>query len=718
MNRTSRKTSKDDEYNRRPLETGRAAEASHYFAQRLKAPDFIVWKHVMHEYHDTATRILDSLDTDYSEVEGWGVSSKDDLLTWIKKYEKRLEGLQHAVDPDSKRLWRQLRQAYNETGMKGLGKELKYRFESFVIGSSFSSADINNQRRLADLRFPIEWYPATRAVQRTIHLHVGPTNSGKTYQALKKLENANSGVYAGPLRLLAHEIYTRLNNQNKKCALVTGEERRYPIGYEKESDFQMISCTVEMMPINTDFDVAVIDEIQYLGDEERGWAWTQAFLGVKAKEVHLCGELRTVPLIEDLCRAMGEKLVIHEYKRLSPLKAMDKSLGDLKNLQKGDAVIVFSRVGIHAMKKEIEAETGKRCAVVYGGLPPETRAQQAALFNDPDNEYDILVASDAIGMGLNLSIKRVIFEATSKHDGTAHRTISIPAIKQIGGRAGRYKTVADAAKKTESPEASSLLDLAPKIASKSVGLVTTMESFDLPIVQRAMSTEPEPISSAGLIPPNHIIARFASYFPEETPFSYVLLRLHEISTTHPRFHLCRFKDQLTIADCIQPYNLSIADKLIFIAAPINFRDPGMTEVCRAFAKCLSENSGGELLDIPELKLEILDEDGKGKEYLNKLEALHKQITLYLWLSYRFAGVFRSQALAFHVKGLLEAKINTSLEGVQFSNVSKKDLWERRMQAAAMAEEDFEKHGHLKGVKGIKDTSVDLSSNAQHSEHVA
>ena len=198
-------------------------------------------------------------------------------------------------------------------------------------------------------------------MQRTIHLHVGPTNSGKTYHALQRLEAAETGVYAGPLRLLAHEVYTRFNAKGKACALVTGEERRYPENLKAV----MNSCTVEMVPLNTKVDVAVIDEIQMMGDSERGWAWTQAFLGVQAEEVHLCGELRTVPLIQELCAMMGEKLEIHRYERLSPLKTSRQHLGSLRNLRKGDAVIVFSRRGIHSMKSEIEEATQKRCAVVY-----------------------------------------------------------------------------------------------------------------------------------------------------------------------------------------------------------------------------------------------------------------------------------------------------------------------------------------------------------------
>lgn len=294
-----------------------------------------------------------------------------------------------------------LRQAFLDKGEQGLVAQLKYAFYGHVTSSRFTQSDLSNQAKLADLRYPIEWYPGTRTVQRTLHLHVGPTNSGKTYHALKRLEQAEKGLYAGPLRLLAHEVYTRLNANGKPCNLITGDDRKLAEG----GTAKMASCTVEMVPLNEDLEVAVIDEIQMIGSVDRGWAWTQALLGLKAKELHLCGEERAVSLIRELAAMMGDKLVIHQYQRLSPLRAMTTSLrGDLRKLQKGDCLVAFSRLGIHALRREVEQATGKRVAVVYGSLPPETRAQQAKLFNEPDNDYDILVASDAIGMGLNLSV--------------------------------------------------------------------------------------------------------------------------------------------------------------------------------------------------------------------------------------------------------------------------------------------------------------------------
>lgn len=317
------------------------------------------------------------------------------------------------------------RAAFKKRGQRGLDDRIKYAFYGKVTGARFTESDIKNQKGLADLRYPTEWYPGTRSMHRTIHMHVGPTNSGKTYHALQRLEQAARGAYAGPLRLLAHEVFTRMKAKGLSCALITGEERRVPDELD-HSDGYITSCTVEMMPLNAPLDVAVIDEIQMIGNAERGWAWTQALLGVMAREVHLCGEERTVPIIKEICATLGEKLVIHNYERLSPLKVASESLnGKLTDLRKGDCIVSFSVMGIHALRSQIERATGKKVATVYGSLPPETRAQQARLFNDPDNDYDFLVASDAIGMGLNLAIKRVIFEASNKFDGAARRTLSV-----------------------------------------------------------------------------------------------------------------------------------------------------------------------------------------------------------------------------------------------------------------------------------------------------
>jgi ATP-dependent RNA helicase SUPV3L1/SUV3 len=572
-------------------------------------------------------------------------------------------------------------------------------FHAQVFGEKFTKAEIDNQKELANLRYPAEWFPATRSIPRTVHLHVGPTNSGKTYHALKRLEEAESGIYLGPLRLLAHEVYSRLNAKGKPCALVTGEEQRIP----EAGKTKMWSCTVEMAPLNIALDVAVIDEIQMINHTDRGWAWTQAFLGIQAKEIHLCGEARTVPLMKELCALVHDKVVIHEYKRLTPLQTAEKSLnGQLaSNLQKGDCVVVFSVLGIHALRKTIETATGRKCAIVYGSLPPETRAQQARLFNDPDNDYDFLVASDAIGMGLNLSIKRVIFESTMKNNGMQIIPLEISEVKQIAGRAGRYRTAhqdmeaARAQGKTSAPSEVSedhtigLDDAEPSGVVRpvtedntTVGYATTLDSFDMPYLKRCMESEPLPIKTAGLFPPSIIIERFANYFPPGTPFSYILLRLHEISDIHPRFHLCSLKDQLAIADTIHSVKgLTIQERLLICAAPTNVRDPQEQNLLRSLAECIADtNNSGNLLDLP-IPLEVLDKRPSAeRQYLYELEQLHKMLVIYLWLSYRFPNVFATRGLANYAKKLVEDAIENTLNTFNFTDAKRQGILARRKAA--------------------------------------
>lgn len=261
-----------------------------------------------------------------------------------------------------------------------------------------------------------------------------------------------------------------------------------------------------------------------------------------------------------------------------------------------------------------------------------------------------------------------------KFNGHGYEFIPDHHLRQIAGRAGRYRT-AEQAKEPKPDNFDELDDEAesqqPLKASHtpSPGLVTTLDQMDLPHLTAAMQNEPEPVMSAGLLPPTSIILRFAAYFPDRTPFSYILLRLHELSLMHPRFHFCNLKDQVVIADTIEPVrNLTISDRIIFCASPVSTRDVVVRDVVQAYARCVANCEGGALLDIPELNLDILDKKvNRNKEYLYKLETLHKALILYIWLSYRFAGVFSSQAMAFYVKGLVEENIDTVLKEVSSNN---------------------------------------------------
>lgn len=283
------------------------------------------------------------------------------------------------------------------------------------------------------------------------------------------------------------------------------------------------------------------------------------------------------------------------------------------------------------------------------------------------------------------SIKRLIFESTSKFNGTGWELIPDHEIKQIAGRAGRYRT-AEQAKEPERDNPGGLEEYAGSQKAlnesppQSIGLVTTLEQMDLERLTKAMRSDPEPVMSAGIFPPNSIILRFSAYFPEGTPFSYILLRLHEISLMHPRFHLCNLRDRIQIADVIEPVrNLTTSDRIIFCSAPA---DAALLGLLQTYAKCVANSEGGALLDIPEVDLSLLDEGiTRDKSYLSKLEFFHKALVLYIWLSYRFAGVFTSRAMAFYVKGMVEKNIEAALTEVSFDKGHRAYI--RKLQREAM-----------------------------------
>lgn len=171
-----------------------------------------------------------------------------------------------------------------------------------------------------------------------------------------------------------------------------------------------------------------------IGDDQRGWAWTRALQGLPANEIHLCGDASALPLVKQMCDNMGETLTVCNYDRFTQLEIEPRSLPEAyASVQAGDAVVAFSRRDIYDIKASIERRTKHRCCVIYGALPPEMRRHQATLFNDPKSGFDVLVASDAVGMGLNLNIRRILFHKVEKFEGRECVPVSPSAIKQIAG---------------------------------------------------------------------------------------------------------------------------------------------------------------------------------------------------------------------------------------------------------------------------------------------
>jgi len=256
---------------------------------------------------------------------------------------------------------------------------------------------------------------------------LGPTNTGKTYTAFEKLFSYSSGIFGFPLRLLARENYDKavkkigLNN----VALITGEEKILP----KEAKY--FFCTVESMPKNIPVDCIIIDEVQLAADYERGHIFTDRILNLRGNYITIfLGSLN----IENILKKIYPNIIIEKKKRFSQLSFLRKQ--NFSKLEPRSAIIAFNINKVYEIAENIRTHKGGT-AVVLGSLSPRTRNAQVEVYENKNVDY--LVATDAIGMGLNLNINHVSFSALEKFDGRYNRNLAPNELGQIAGRAGRYK---------------------------------------------------------------------------------------------------------------------------------------------------------------------------------------------------------------------------------------------------------------------------------------
>ncbi|KIY44075.1 hypothetical protein FISHEDRAFT_67765 [Fistulina hepatica ATCC 64428] len=519
-------------------------------------------------------------------------------------------------------------------------------------------------------------------------MHVGPTNSGKTHNALRALAAADTGVYAGPLRLLAHEIWQRLNSGQipplgvdpnvssslsdpeeladsaldmaheasdmrqrvnpewvRPCNLITGEECRI-VG----PDAMLTSCTVEMLDYTSGLDVGVVDEIQMIGDELRGSAWTDAVLGLAVRELHLCGEETAVPLVRKLLEPTGDTLVINRYERLTPLVVEEKSLnGDLSRVQKGDCVVAFSRKDIFSLSNAIRSATNMRCAVVYGALPPETRSSQAALFNNPDSGYDVLVGSDAIGMGLNLKIRRVIFQRLGKWDGIIERSLTVSQTKQIAGRAGRFG-----------------------LGDGSAGYVTTLYEKDLPVLRSLMSQTPPVLVAARLGYDLHRLRAVTKMLPPSASVATVYTALKYTADVASQFAMQEASSLNLASNVLDKYQKALIPDDVdnFMLAPFPWRNDNATPQIRNLIASYLENHhvgirdmvrGTALIESLQRAEQRMAAGGRPWQgLLPHMERFHKLLVTYLWLALRNPVIYSDVSWCVDLKERVEGVLDWNL----------------------------------------------------------
>ena len=305
-----------------------------------------------------------------------------------------------------------------------LNNSLERAYELFYIPKTIKQGIRESIQTKPELE-----YPGAREMKRKFILHIGPTNSGKTHDALERLKECSHGAYFGPLRLLALEVYDKLNGEGVACSMITGEETLEVPGARCQA------CTVEMLNDHEYFDIVVVDECQMVADPYRGHNWTRAVLGLRAEEIHLCMAPEAEDIIVQMIRRCGDQYQIRRHKRNTRLTMEHRPYALKRDLRKGDALIVFSKKSVLALAAHLEGQ-GIHCSVIYGSLPPATRREQVRRFLEKETE--VVVSTDAIGMGLNLPIRRIVFVETRKFDGVNKRVLLPEEIKQIAGRAGRF----------------------------------------------------------------------------------------------------------------------------------------------------------------------------------------------------------------------------------------------------------------------------------------
>ena len=459
------------------------------------------------------------------------------------------------------------------------------------------------------------YYPLARSLKRELVLYVGPTNSGKTWRALNELAEAETGVYLAPLRLLALEGQEELEKRGKPCSFLTGEER------DLRPDARFTSSTIEMLNLESQVDAVVIDEVQLLADERRGWAWLAAFMGAPAQKVIMTGSPDCIQIVTDLANYLGEPLRIHELQRYNELTVADKPIV-LKDIRPGTAVVCFSRRDVLRLKTRIEESTEHKVAVVYGNLSPQVRREEARRFRS--GEAQVLVATDAIAMGLNLPILEVVFYTTEKFNGEEMTSLSIPDVRQIGGRAGRY-------------------------GFAQFGVVHALDQKNLDYIREAMAVTPEMLKPPFYVAPgrNHVqiistvldtdsLERILTFFDRAIEFSddrFARSNIDDLS------YLSTFVDERL------PF-LPVTERLTIASAPVGIRNETVVHwFLNRMLPSFRDPEGEYDDDVDELDEffaaadRFEHESARHQLELRDAEDYLKALTVYAWLAYRYPQIF-------------------------------------------------------------------------------
>ena len=482
-------------------------------------------------------------------------------------------------------------------------------------------------------------FPMARRLGRKVTLFVGPPNSGKTHSAFERLATAESGCYLAPLRLLALEGRDRLVLRGVPCSLLTGEEN------VRIEGARVVSSTIEMVGTRTAVKVAVIDEAQMLFDPSRGWAWTQAIMGVPAEELLIICSAFAVPAIENLLGLCGEQATIQRFVRKQEVQLLPAPV-PLSGLKMGDAVVAFSRRDVLMLRDQV-SEQGHTVSVIYGALPPEVRRREAERY--ANGHADVLIATDAIGMGLNLPIRRVLFSTLTKFDGVGDRQLDESEVHQIAGRAGRFGMHDEGF----------------------AGVLREAEPHAAKHLKELLATTPRaPRDFKAAVAPNwwHV-ETIANRLGRSELHKVLTVFMEQLQLDNAHFEVAELTQMLQIAEQLDlsAGKLSLRDRFVYAQAPVDSRSDDQLQ---HFLSWTQAHALGGRVDSPWF-LDEVDEHSR----LDRMEQALRACTLWLWLDLRFPGIYGQLDMVIDLRSRLNDGIERHLKG-------KKPLWRGRGGGAA------------------------------------
>jgi ATP-dependent RNA helicase SUPV3L1/SUV3 len=470
-----------------------------------------------------------------------------------------------------------------------------------------------------------EYFTLARSLGRKLKFLAGPTNSGKTFRALNDLSISSSGLYLAPLRLLALEGQEELEKRGVIASFVTGEEQ------DLHEGARFVASTIEMANLQEPVECAVVDEVQLLVDPSRGWAWAQALIGVPASQVIMTGSADAIPLVQAMADYLEEPLKIETVDRYTPLELLDAPAA-LETVDHGTAVIAFSRRDVLNIKQFLQKERKLKVSVIYGNLSPQVRREEARRFRS--GESDIVVATDAIGMGLNLPIRQVLFFVTQKFNGEQMVPLAEAEIRQIAGRAGRF-------------------------GIHDEGFTGALDSWeDHRRIGAALRDHPRPLEGPVGIMPSATYLEALARAMNTRKLEVVLKEFQKNMVFDSQLLVPGVTDDMIqLAAWTDQFPLDLDTRYLLTCAPV---DPGERQVMDywlSYLRAIAKDTPARAL-VPE---SVFNLDPSDSNNLFQAELLVKCMTLYAWLAYRDAVLFPEIDRCNELRGRLNWYIESGLK---------------------------------------------------------